>query len=258
MPQIPPQHNTRQDDEISLVDLAKILIQRWITMAVIFCVVVASALAYAISLPRPYHYVSLYQAAEESPTRALESTGGLVAKANNLYLGSLTREMLAEHDDRTSLPFDVDVDSPSDTLLIRVRSTAETQHAEQIERLHQQLLERIHEGQQAMVERRQETLERRIESNQQSLEGLDVSTSPAAGELIANYSQRVAELESELADLQPGEVIQVAVQSTQPTGQSRKLVLALGIVLGGMLALMGAFFAHFAGLVRESLRAERG
>ncbi|SDK73861.1 hypothetical protein SAMN05192555_10166 [Franzmannia pantelleriensis] len=252
-----PRENAYQDDEISLVDLAKILIQRWLTMAVIFCLVVAGALAYALSLPRPYQYVSLYQAAEQSPTSALESTGALVARANNLYLGPLTREMLAEHEEQTSLPFNVDVDSPSDTLLIRVRSTAETEHAEQVERMHRQLLERMQQDQQAMVERRQETLERRIDSNQQALEALDDSTSPAAGELIATYSQRVAELESELADLQSGEVIQTAVQSTQPSGQSRAMVLALGIVLGGMLALMGAFFAHFGSLVRASLRAER-
>lgn len=254
--QPPGTHRYPADDEISLVELAKILIHRWLTMVVIFFVVVAGALAYAFSLPRPYQYISLYQAAEESPARALESTVGLVAKTNNLYLGPLSREMLAEHD-WASLPFSVDVDSLNDTLLIRLRSAAETQDAEHIEQLHQQLLNRLKESQQAMIERRQATIERRIQSNQQALEALEASISPAAGEMIATYSQRMAELESELADLRPGEVIQVALQSNQPSGKSRKLVLALGIVLGGMLALMGAFFAHFAGLVLASLRAER-
>uniref|UniRef100_UPI0024696AEF Wzz/FepE/Etk N-terminal domain-containing protein n=1 Tax=Chromohalobacter sp. 296-RDG TaxID=2994062 RepID=UPI0024696AEF len=53
-----------RDDEISLVDLAVILIRRWKAMAVIFVVVVALAVAAAFLLPSQYQYSSLYSVAE--------------------------------------------------------------------------------------------------------------------------------------------------------------------------------------------------
>lgn len=244
------------DDEISLVDLAKILVRRWKAMALIFILVVGAALAYALLMPRAYQYVSLYNVAENGPNTPLETPSSLVAKARSLYLGPLTREMYAEQG-WESLPFEVSISNPDDTLLISISSESDESHADEVETLHQRLVERISQGQQALVERRRETLEKQIARNQQALEAAESSESMRSGELIATYTSRISQLETNLADLTEGNISQVAVQSLEPTGTSRALILALGIVLGGMLAVIGVFLLQFATLVRSSLKEDR-
>ncbi|MDW7748700.1 Wzz/FepE/Etk N-terminal domain-containing protein [Halomonas sp.] len=246
-----------QDDEISLVDLAKILIKRWKLMVATFLVVVLVALAYALMMERTYEYVSIYQVAEQAPRDsddpgALEAPATVVAKVTNLYLGPVTRE-LRSAENLDGLPFDVSVSNPDDTLLIRLSSETSEAHGALVETMHATLLERIKTGQQSQLERRRTGLERQLENAQRSLEAAQESTSANAAELIASYSNRVAELENRLALLREGQVAQTAVQSLEPTGTGRSLIMALAIVLGGMLAVMGAFFMQFAVAVRESL-----
>ncbi|MED5295119.1 MAG: Wzz/FepE/Etk N-terminal domain-containing protein, partial [Pseudomonadota bacterium] len=69
-PTQPPEHyfpRPPADDEISLVDIALILVRRWKMMAVIFLVVVLAALAFALSKTDTYRYVSIYNVAERQP-----------------------------------------------------------------------------------------------------------------------------------------------------------------------------------------------
>lgn len=254
----PPSQPSRPeyDDEISLVDLAKILVRRWKALVIIFVLVVGAALAYALLMPRTYQYVSIYDVAEKAPTRALEAPSSLVAKASNLYLGPLTRELIAEQG-WENLPFEVTINNPPDTLLVTLSSQASPDYVEQVKALHEHLLERLQQGQQRLVERQQETLQGQLESTKDSLEALRNSNSPSAGELIATYTARIAELEASLADLQEGEVNQVAVQSLEPAGTSRTLIVALGLVFGAMLAVIGVFVMQFASLVRTSLREDK-
>jgi CHASE3 domain sensor protein len=123
-----------------------------------------------------------------------------------------------------------------------------------VKSLHEGILQRVEEGQQTLVERRRENLERQLESANEALEALRDSDSSSAGELIATYTSRIANLEASLVDLRSGVMSQVAVQSLEPVGTSRRLIMAMALVLGGLLAVMGAFFIQFVGLVRASLK----
>ncbi|MBB3185642.1 uncharacterized protein involved in exopolysaccharide biosynthesis [Halomonas fontilapidosi] len=248
------------DDEISLVDLAKILIKRWKLMVATFAVIVLGALAYVLLMERSYDYVSLYQVAEQAPTEnredgALESPSTIVAKTSNLYLGSVTRQIL-EDEGMASLPFQTSVSNPEDTLLVKLTSQSSEANGPVVESFHARVLERIEQDQQAQLERRSDTMQSQLESTQRSLELAKESTSPSAAELVASYSQRVADIQERLAQLQEGELVQTAVKGLKPTGTSRSLVMALAIVVGGMVALMMAFLSQFAVAVRDSLQEE--
>lgn len=256
-PQEPrPYHD---DDEISLVDLAKILIKRWKAVVITFMVIVLAALAYALMQERSYQYVSIYHVAEQAPAGndaqgALESPNAVIAKIQNLYLGPITRELL-EASGRESLPFGITLSNPDDTLLVRITSEASEANQELATRMHEQLLARVTEEQNQLLARNRERLEQQLESAQQTLAAAEEGG--ADGELLGMLMNRVVELESRLTELSAGQAAQEAVQSLQPTGTSRKLILALGIVLGGVLALMAAFFSHFASLVRASIEEEK-
>ncbi|WP_245888675.1 lipopolysaccharide biosynthesis protein [Halomonas denitrificans] len=238
-----------------MVDLAKILVRRWKALVTIFALVVAASLIYVLLLPRSYQYVSVYNVAENAPSEALESPSSLVAKVRNLYLGPHIRKLL-EDQGWEYLPFEVQVNQPSDTFLIMLASEASPNHASQVETLHAQVLESLQQSQQALVEHRRESLERQLESSREALEAVRGTDSSNTGELIATYTSRIADLEASLSELRNGEASQIALQSLEPVGTSRSLILALGIVLGGMLAVIGVFVLEFASLVCASLKDE--
>lgn len=250
-----PQHSP-SNDEISLVDLAKIMVRRWKSMVLVFLVVVLGALAYVLLTERAYEYVSIYQVAEEAPGRALEAPASVLAKANNLYLGPETRK-LRESAGLESLPFEVAAASPSDTLLIRLGSEASADNNELVTQMHEALLARMMAGQQERVEKHRASLEQQLENAERALEAVEQSTSERAGELIANYTQRLAGIQQDLTQLSEGEVVQVAVQSLEPAGTGRSLIMVLAIVLGGMLAVIGVFIFEFGSIVRASLKKEK-
>ncbi len=251
----PSSQYSNDNDEISLVDLAKILVKRWKAMAIIFGVIVLASLAYALLMPRTYNYTSIYEVAEQGPGNALEAPKALVAKANNLYLGPETRELLSNAE-LANLPFDIKIENPEETLLVSLTSQATQSNVDIVTQLHEGVLARLQEGQQAMVTRRKESLERQLENARASLEVAKQSEGMGAAEVVASIMGRTAALEADLTELNEGEVSQTAVQSLESTGTGGVLILALGIVIGGMLAIMGAFFMQFAGLVCYSLKQD--
>lgn len=267
MTQPPVQQNQNQkaqwpdadwrDDEISLVDLAVILIRRWKAMAVIFVVVVALAVVFALMQTARYQYTSLYSVAEYTNANGqrvgIESPASIVAKTQNLYLGPETRKLL-EDNDLESLPFKVEASNPSNTLLVQLSSDATQDNQKLVATLHQNVIDRLKEDQAELVAQRKASLERQLASAKQALESAQQSSSPSAAELIATYYSRVSDLEGQLNELREGEITQHAVQSLEPTGSNKKLIVILGVMLGGMLAMMGAFVMHFSGMVCRSLR----
>ncbi|ABE59035.1 Wzz/FepE/Etk N-terminal domain-containing protein [Chromohalobacter israelensis] len=252
-----PERRYEHDDEISLVDLAVILIRRWKAMAVIFFVVVAIAAAAAFLLPQSYQYTSLYSVAEYTNDNGqrvgVESPASVVAKTQNLYLGQATRKLLEKHE-LESLPFNVSVSNPSNTLLLQLDSDAAEENQPLASELHQQIIDRLQQDQAQLVERRHDSLERQLASAKQALESAQQSDSPSAAELIATYYSRISDIEGQLNELREGEVTQHAVQSLEPTGVSRKLILIAGVILGGILAITGAFVMQFSGSVCRSLK----
>ncbi|MEC9483936.1 MAG: hypothetical protein UMU75_11565 [Halomonas sp.] len=57
-------HTTPPSDEISLVDIAVLLVKRWKLMLVTFLVILLAAVAFALLRPASYAYTSLYAVAQ--------------------------------------------------------------------------------------------------------------------------------------------------------------------------------------------------
>ncbi|MDI4639044.1 MULTISPECIES: Wzz/FepE/Etk N-terminal domain-containing protein [Halomonadaceae] len=249
------------DDEISLVDLAAILVRRWKAMAIIFAVVVLAAFAYVLTMTPTYSYVSVYDVAEQAPVgegsteRALESANTVIAKAQSLAVAPVTRELL-QQSGLESLPFAVDLSTPEDTQLVKITSQASEANSALVEKMHSALLDNIASNQQALVDRQRASLESRLESLQDSLEAAEQSASPSAADLLASYSEQIAMTKDRLGLLKDGRIAQTAQQSLEKTGTSRTLIMALALVLGGMLSVMGVFLMQFAGLVCSSLKQQ--
>lgn len=253
------------DDEISLIDLAKVLVLRWKLMAVIFSITVLGAFLYALMMERTYEYVSLYQVAEQEPINtdtsngiergALEKPRTVLAKVDNIYLDEVTRELRSSKD-LERLPFEVSVSNPGDTLLIRLSSETYEKNVALVHAMHTKLLEQIMSGQQHQLERRRTGIERQLESARRALEAAHDSTDATAGDVMTSYINRVAELEDRLTLLREGQIVKTAVQSLKPKGTGRAFILMMAVLLGAISAIICAFFMQFVVAVRESLSEE--
>lgn len=86
------------DDEISLVDLAKILIRRWKLMTVVFCLVVATGMGYAwITLqtsPEPRNaYTTLFSVGYKTPTVFIEPLGAVTTQLEDAFIPAARRKL---------------------------------------------------------------------------------------------------------------------------------------------------------------------
>jgi len=73
------------------------------------------------------------------------------------------------------------------------------------------------------------------------------------GRTLEAHKQALAEINDKLNLMSPTEARYIGLQSMQSVGgTSKKLILALSLVLGGMLGVFGAFFAEFAGKIKEA------
>lgn len=256
MEQLP--RGTYHDDEISLVDLAKILIHRrwWFVGTSVLVVVLALAFALLTRGNPEYQYSSIYQQAETEPGRSITSSASVIQQLESLDWPNYQRRY-KEENSVDKLPFDLDINNPDNTTLITLSSAATEEHRAQVVNLHETLLESAAGRQQAALERQQSQLERSIERVSTLLERVENADSDAAVEMAANYSDRLFDLERELENLTEGEVIEYAAQGEERESTSSILILALGVVLGGIVGIMAAFFAEFIVRVRESLAAEK-
>lgn len=256
MQQRDAQFHSYPDDEISLVDLAKILIKRRWTLLITAAVIVLVALIFALLREPNYTYTSIYKIAETERGKALESPESLIEQAQNLYWPNVSRAYQAENNLK-SMPFKLAVNNPKDTLLILLSSEASEASQAKIEALHQQVIEALQQQQQQAVKTTVERLQRQTETTQKLLDQAEQSDSDKAADMIASYTERLFALEDRKQSLQEGQVLQVAAVGERAKGIGKSLILALGIVLGGIFGIMAAFFAEFAARVRQSLQEDQ-
>lgn len=253
-----PQRGTYQDDEISLVDLAKILIRRRWWLFGTFGAILIFALAFVLlaNVDPEYQYTSIYQQAETGPGRPLTSSESIIQQMESLDWANYQRRY-REENNVDILPFDLEINNPSNSTLITLKSVAVEEDYEEVVSLHEQLVESTIERQQAIFENQKSQLESAIERISSLLERVENSNSDASVEIAANYADRLFQLERDLENLTEGEVIEYAAQGEKQGGTPVILILALGIVLGSIAGVMAAFFAEFVCRVRKSLKDEQ-
>lgn len=251
------------DDEISLVDLALILIKRrwWVIGTGLSVVAIALVFALISRGDPSYQMVTIYEAAQytdetgaEQPTQSINS---LMQRLQSVHWPELRRSYVAEHNGLNEMPFELQINNPSDTFLISLVTPAPESQQDEVERIHRDLLEPIIDAQTSEFENRQRILERQLDRVQTRLDQAEHNDSGLPPELFAQYSDQLLQLESRLESLREGNVIQYAsIGDRASTGPSGSLILALGIVLGGILGLMAGFFAEFGARVRQALKEQ--
>ena len=233
-PQHPyPYYPYHADDEVSLVDLAKILVRRKYVFFVTWALVILLSIAYMFySKPKPsttsskdlVAFTTSIAIGYKTHTVFIEPMSAIQTLIQDAYLPSIQSEkginlnIQVNYQTRRTISED-----SSNILQLVTRASIESQA--QVEVLHREVAAQL-------VERHQLIADQLLSQSK--------NINSDTGMLI---------VPSSLAKL----AVPLNFDAKKASRANPKLILALGMVLGGMLGLISAFMAEFIDRVRKSL-----
>ncbi|MFE8073393.1 Wzz/FepE/Etk N-terminal domain-containing protein [Marinobacteraceae bacterium S3BR75-40.1] len=300
------------DDEISLVDLARVLIeQKWWVMGV-WALVTLGALLFALSKEPTYRYTTDLLIGEFGQNQLVSEPSATQGELENRYLPKAEMALL-EKTGLEGVPFKTQIEVPKNSSFVQVQTDTTEEMSKILPDFHRSLLEPVVEDQNNTIDllvkqsdNKLDTLRGSLKAKQVQLERLlalkeslmskqankevgapEVKAEGNAGRLrptISSDEQGLALLLSDLqinqdvgglesainnleGDIQAEELKRawskraridgVALRSQSPVGTGKKIIVMLGVVLGGMLGIFAAFVAHFVTNVRKLARESR-
>lgn len=248
-----PEQRHQYDDEISLVDLATVFVKRRHTFYLVFGGVVLIALAYAVFLVGEVkEYTTLVQLGEQvedGKREPLEPATTVVATIENRWYPE--QQALYIELENSRLPFQISVEAPKNTSLIKLTSKSSPINSERVVSVHEKLVSQVVGRQTQLLERKKQALEQRLKYINDYLQGL--SGQEAMGEAAAQAVQERIEVSAQLESLQPAEVLVVARESLENKGTSKRLIMVLAVFLGLMFGIVATFTVEFISKVRQQL-----
>lgn len=241
------------DDEISLVDLAAILVRRRRYFYIVFVLVVGAGLALALLAPAQYQYVSLFQTAQLTSNEYVEAPGTTIAIIESQWLP----EAKANYHEKygSSLRIDVTLTNPEGTGLIRLESEATSDAKESVASLHQALLDNVQESLQAKIKQKKASLEQNLAATQRVIEQLMGSDN--GGNALASAYDRQINLQGKMDSLTDISNLTIARKSSEPKGPKRLLLTAVSILLAIIAGVFFVFMTEFFERVRSAALVSR-
>ncbi|WP_027706452.1 hypothetical protein [Zooshikella ganghwensis] len=237
------------DDEISLVDIIKVLVNHWRWLCGITATIIVVTVAVALIKPDAYTFVSIYQLAKRSWSDYIEPPQAVVQKASRVYYPQVSREFTQRYQ-LQDLPFKVSFQALKDTGLIMISSEARLAGKDKVSEFHKIIVEKIHAAQTEIVEQASRSIKQQLLSTKKTLEQVDGHAPPAK---TMELLMKVTTLENQLSELQGGVIIETATQSLQPKGISKMLLITIGCLLAIMFGMFGAFIVELVNRVRLNL-----
>jgi hypothetical protein len=309
------------DDEISLVDLAKLIWERRWWMVGIALATFAAVVVFAMPAEREYDYVTSIRIGETNVNERVSTSAGVQEAIERRFLPPLRQSFIVEHN-LPRLPFGVKVEADRDGEHVTLNSRSAESNEALVRSFHSELGVLIASDHNRTIQRvyrqteiRLDNLRTRLAVQQRRLEdmtalildtaavaledtealeesvGLNLGAQSAGmarpsfrptltssdpsltlllsrvqlTELSTQYEGAISDLIREIEDVElrrewvtPTQVVFEAIRSESAVGTSRKLILVIGLVLGGMLGLFGVFIVEFITRVRASLGATGG
>jgi len=246
----------RYADEISLVDLATTFIRRRRVFYAVFLLCTLGGLAYALTLPEKFDFVSLVQLAEKDSETLIQTPETVIATLQTRWLPE--EQVLYYAENESKLPFGVSFQNTEDTALIRFTTGTTAKQKQLVEKVHVALIEKLSQHQENLIRIEQARINAQIKSLSTAIDFIAGKAIDGDGTALSTAIQKKSELESALQNLGNLEVIVSARQSIEKTGPKRSLIVALAIVLGLMLGIFVAFMVEFGASVKKQLAVTDG
>ena len=243
------------ENEISLIDLAMVLVNRKKLIIQIFTVFVILGIAAALLIPKKYSYSTSIEIGSQiidGSVKSFESPQTLLAKLQHNFIPqTLNEHQLSNPADENKYKIKASVPKNSDIIVLEVKGTKKQAD------LMKSLL--ISTTQQAVLDHSRifdsvkRNLLSQIELANTKLTNLGSGTNNRAEKTSLQSS--IEGYSSQLANLRNTREILPPMKSLEASGTNRKLIVIIAAFAGLFIAVFAAFFAEFVVKVKEQIKA---
>ena len=249
--------NYSADDEISLIDLAMVLVNRKKLIGLIFIGCIVLGIAAALLIPKIYTYSTSIEIGSQIISGTIspfESPETLLAKMQHVFIPQALNEQRQTNPEDKKI-YKITASIPKSSIII----VLEIKGAENGTDLLKSLLQNI--TQKAILDhsRIYDSVRKNITSRlKQATSELQILKKTDDNETEITTQQRLIEVySSQLANLRETREILPAMKSIEPTGTSRRLIVIVAAFAGVFLGVFSAFFAEFIAKVRETSKQNK-
>ena len=248
--------NYSSDDEISLVDLAMVLIRRKRMIAVIAAFIILLGVIAALSVPKSYTFASSIEIGSQiigGADKPFESPQTLLAKIQHVFIPQVLNEQ-RQTDTENKEKYKIKASIPKSSVIIVLEIKGTEEKAALLKSLLQSITKKATLDHSRINESVRKNITSRLKQATSALQMLKNSngneTEVATQQnLIEVYSSQLANLRETLEILPP-------MKSIEPTGTSKKLIIIISAFAGVFLAVFSAFFAEFIAKIKEKAQAD--
>ena len=265
------------DDEISLIDLWLVLVRRKLLIISVFLLCLVLGSGYALTRPLRYEYRTGIEQARTTGFGLLVPVQHSLDLLEKIIIPENEKAIYGELDDGPK----TEVETEKGSYIMTLATVSAQESVERLQKLHQAVATAFAKEQDKELKNalaiqvnplraRVEILRGQIQTFEEELKSLSKTDQEDSAIREFVVSQQIGELRRELAqtrlDLvdaessakaildanQGSRILYLAVQSKSPVGPGKQLIIALSVVLGAMLGIMGAFMAEFFQKVAEA------
>lgn len=234
--------NPLQPDELTLVDLAKILVRKRYWIIGIFILVFGCTIAFGLTRkpaaaePQKPQYATSILVGYGTPNAMLETPDAVRDQISRVYWPAVVDEFKKQNKPVMEIAFEVEPPKMTSTNLIRFVTTSDSVSPAAVQAFHRRIAELVLERHQRLLETYKSAVER----------AANARVPTAIYEPFASEIAAVAEV------VVPPE----AKSASAPSGISRSIIM-LGVLLGLLCGIAAAFLVHFVEIVRRSMDSDR-
>lgn len=240
------------NDEINLVDLIKTLFKHKKTMAIVILLTMGLATITILFKSETYTYTTSIEIGTQivnGSAKPIEPPEALLAKINNIYIPVILKEQRLSNPDETET-YEIKTNIPKNSLIVILRMTGSEDKKDIMKNLLQKVSQESIKNQSLIYEAIKRYTKSRLDQTEAEL--ILLKKTDANETEIAVKLNLIDKYSSQLASLRNTQEILPVIQSIEPTGLSRALMLAIAIITSVFLGVFSAFFAEFVSKVKEA------
>lgn len=244
---------TTHSDEISLVDLALILVRRKIIIMGILGLFIAAGIAYALATETKPTYT--YNSSIEIGTqlingdrKPIEPPSYLLAKVDYGFIPK-TLYQYQQQNPEDEKNYEITVSNPKSSPVITLSMSASEDQSELVHGFIKNITQGIMQEHEELFNTIKENLELQLTQATNQLNSMGNNPENLAEK--NSLQDKIDSYLSQLANLRNTRVISQPMKSQDPSGTSGRLIVVIAAFAGLFAGIFAAFFIEFAGKVRE-------
>ncbi len=239
------------DNEISLVDLALIVVRRKTVIIVVLGLFIAAGIKIALTTEKTYTYRSAIEIGTQmvdGNMKPIESPSSLLAKVDYSFIPkTLYQHQQKTPEDKTA--YQIKAGNPNNSSIITLSMNATEDQSELVHGFIKSITQYILHEHNELFNTIKSTLELQLTQATNRLNSMGNSSENLAEK--NSLQDKIDSYLSQLANLRGTKVISQPMKSLTPSGTSRKLIVMVAAFAGLFIGILGAFFIEFVVKVRE-------